>query len=398
MTTIFTDHFFTSLFIFLGAILMGVSIFFARRLLIVLNESKYKRFWQLLVVFMIVFFLGYASAFFLSILEKPEILAMLTGVIFFFGALFVFIVVRLGSDTISDLFQTSVSKTYIENLLDTIPDVLVVLTPETTIRRINKAALSVTGYKPYELIGKEIKRVFPDLNISANDCVGRNSVLEVNLVTKNGEQIPVTLSITSYCDGNRKPVDFIIVAKDITTHKNTEERLEYAASHDSLTGLPNRAFLYELLKEAIQENLKNSINGFGIIFLDLDHFKEINDDHGHLIGDQMLNSVARRLEECVRKDDFVCRLGGDEFVILLKQEPTKSNIKILSRRIIKEMNLPFELVGKKITISSSIGYLYCQSGYTNPSDVLRDADIALYSAKTAGRNCCREFDPTLRSL
>jgi diguanylate cyclase (GGDEF)-like protein/PAS domain S-box-containing protein len=390
------EHILTSIFILMGAVLMALSIFSTRRLLFLLTDSKYRGFWRSLILLMSLFQIGYIVSFVFSILDKPEILAILTGVIFFFGALFVLFVVRLGHLTISDLMQTSVSKTYVENILSTIPDVMIVATPAKSIRRVNNAALTISGYKPHELLGKPLDFLFPELQISPKDCVDKTFSLEGKIKTKSGNQIPASLSISMICDGNCQVLDYIILAKDITDHKNAEERLEYAASHDPLTGLPNRYFLHELLKDALEQVASNSNNGFGILFIDLDHFKEINDEHGHLIGDQVLTSVARRLEGCIRNKDYVCRLGGDEFVILQTNESSKTNVKILSQRIIDEMNDPFELVGKSIRVTGSIGYLFCNTNYADPSDVLRDVDIALYSAKAAGRDCCREFDPKLR--
>lgn len=375
---------------------MALSIFSTRKLFLLLTDSRYRDYWRLLIFLMVLFQVGYIVSFIFSVLNRPEILAILTGIIFLFGALFVLFVVRLGHLTISDLMQTSVSKSYVENILSTIPDVMIVATPTKLIRRVNKAVLSISGYRAHELLGKRMDLLFPELRISPQDCVDKITSHEGKIKTKTGELIPASLSISVICDASCQILDYIILAKDITEHKNAEERLEYAASHDPLTGLPNRTLLHELLKDGLNQMSNGGNNGFGILFLDLDHFKDINDDHGHLVGDQLLTSVAHRLEGCVRRKDFICRLGGDEFVILLTNESSNSNVKTLSRRIIRDMNQPFELVGKSIKISGSIGYLYCNSGYTNPSDVLRDADIALYSAKAAGRACCREFDPRLR--
>jgi diguanylate cyclase (GGDEF)-like protein/PAS domain S-box-containing protein len=392
------SHYLTPLFILSGAVLMALSIFSTRKLFLLLTDSRYRRYWQSLIIFMVLFQIGYVISLIFSILDRPEILVIFTGVIFFFGALFVLFVVRLGHLTISDLIQTTVSKSYIETILSTIPDVMIVATPAKNIRRVNKAVLAITGYKSYELLGKPLDQLFPNLHISPQECVDTIQNYEGKIRTKSGDLIHASLSISVICDSNCQILDYIILAKDITEHKNAEERLEFAASHDPLTGLPNRLLLHELLKDALDQSAVNPNYGFGVLFLDLDHFKDINDDHGHQIGDQLLASVARRLEGCVRNKDFVCRLGGDEFVILQTNESSRSNVKALSRRIIKEMNYPFELVGKSIKVSGSIGYLFCNSSYSDPSDVLRDADIALYSAKAAGRDCCQEFDPKLRKV
>ena len=310
----------TAVLILSGALIMILSIFSTRRLIRILTDSRYRTTWRLLMVLMILFAFGYVFSFYISIVDRPEILALMTGIIFLFGALFVLFVVRLGRLTISDLIETSISKTNVENILSTIPEVMIVATSSKLVRRVNRAAITKSGYKAVELLGNNIDILFPDLLITPKECTDKIITIDERIRTKSGEMIPVSVSISTICDSQKHVLDYIILAKDISAHKRAEERLEYAASHDPLTGLPNRALLYEILNDALNPNCVSMNTNLGILFLDLDHFKEINDEHGHLIGDQLLTSAARRLESCVRKNDYVCRLGGDEFVVLLTDE------------------------------------------------------------------------------
>ncbi|MBV8882420.1 MAG: EAL domain-containing protein, partial [Chroococcidiopsidaceae cyanobacterium CP_BM_RX_35] len=179
---------------------------------------------------------------------------------------------------------------------------------------------------------------------------------------------------------------------DITERKQAEERLQYNAFHDALTGLPNRTLFMDRLMQAIARGKRHEDALFAVLFLDLDRFKVINDSLGHLFGDQLLLAIASRLKTCLRPTDTVARLGGDEFTILLEGLKNFGNVLRLINRVQQELTLPFNLNGQEVFTSASIGIALSTTGYDQPEDILRDADIAMYQAKAKGRACYEFFN------
>lgn len=183
---------------------------------------------------------------------------------------------------------------------------------------------------------------------------------------------------------------------DITDRKRSEEKLRHDAFHDPLTGLPNRARFMERLQHAIDLTKRRRDYHFAVLFMDLDHFKNINDSLGHIAGDQLLIAVGKMLVAGLRKTDTIARLGGDEFVILLDDiRDIKVAIRI-AEWILKTMKSPFPVMEHEINVTTSIGIVMSSLGYSGPEDILRDADIAMYAAKANGRNRYEVFDPVMR--
>lgn len=182
---------------------------------------------------------------------------------------------------------------------------------------------------------------------------------------------------------------------DITERKAAEERLLYGAFHDILTGLANRALFMDRLGRLVERARRRPDALYALLFLDLDHFKVVNDRFGHLAGDRLLASIATRLESCVRPHDTVARLGGDEFAILLADIAHVSDATRVADRILHELERPFKVDENEVTATVSIGIAISSSGYKRPDDILRDADIALYRAKALGRNCHKVFDAAI---
>ncbi len=190
---------------------------------------------------------------------------------------------------------------------------------------------------------------------------------------------------------------------DVTDHKEAEDKLLYDTMHDSLTELPNRAQLMTRLEIAILRAKRSPDYLFAVMFLDLDHFKLINDSLGHLAGDKMLKEAASRLSSSVRssdmaarsKNEFLARLGGDEFTILCEELHDASNALMIAERIQSSLTKPFIIEGQEITTSVSIGIAFSKTGYSKAEDILRDADSAMYSAKKAGRARYAIFDEKL---
>ncbi|MEK6320568.1 MAG: EAL domain-containing protein [Acidobacteriota bacterium] len=179
---------------------------------------------------------------------------------------------------------------------------------------------------------------------------------------------------------------------DVTDQKQAEKQLLHNAFHDSLTGLPNRVLFMDRLKHSLAEVKKGEGYSFGVLFLDLDRFKVVNDSLGHQIGDQLLVATARRLESCIRPGDIVARLGGDEFAIIVDHVRHVSDAIQAAERIREHLASPFNLSGHEVFISASIGIALNQTASEEPDEIIRNADTAMYRAKDQGRGCFELFD------
>ena len=183
---------------------------------------------------------------------------------------------------------------------------------------------------------------------------------------------------------------------DISERKAVDGKLLHVAFHDRLTDLPNRALFMDYLQKAIQRTQTEPEYSFAVLFLDLDKFKDVNDSLGHPTGDQLLIAVARILQNALGKKDVVARLGGDEFVLFFDKIRDKEAAIEKSREILASLAAPIHLGQHQVFISTSIGIVLSTLGYTKPEDVLRDADIAMYAAKSQGKSTFQLFDPLMR--
>ena len=179
--------------------------------------------------------------------------------------------------------------------------------------------------------------------------------------------------------------------------QESQEHFRHAAFHDALTSLPNRSLLNAKLKSAIERAGEGVGHQFAVLFLDLDRFKNINDSLGHTIGDQLLVTIARRLEHSVREMDTVARLGGDEFAILLEGIKSSSDATYMAERLQRELSSPFTLGGHEVFTTASIGIALGETGYEQPEDILRDADTAMYRAKESGKARFEVFDTSMHA-
>lgn len=168
--------------------------------------------------------------------------------------------------------------------------------------------------------------------------------------------------------------------------RRQQHDLKIKALHDALTGLPNRAYLFDRLRTEIARSKRDPDYGFSILFMDVDHFKWVNDSLGHLAGDRLLTELSKRLQHGVRAVDFVARLGGDEFAIVIEAARDKTQVMAALNRIQRQLELPFTLSNQDLHIGLSIGVAMYDAHYTEPEELLRDADTAMYHAKQKGRN------------
>jgi diguanylate cyclase (GGDEF)-like protein/PAS domain S-box-containing protein len=193
-------------------------------------------------------------------------------------------------------------------------------------------------------------------------------------------------------DAEGRPLRMVGANLDISDRKQAEAQIIYSALHDALTDLPNRTLLTSRLELAIQRAQRSSNYHFAVMFLDLDQFKVINDSLGHLIGDKLLLTVAQKLQSIIRPTDLAARLGGDEFVILLEHVPDIAAVIHMAERLLAEFETVTVVEGHSVFITTSIGIVWGSQTYTEATDLLRDADIALYRAKAQGRNRYEIFD------
>ena len=266
---------------------------------------------------------------------------------------------------------------------------------------------SILGYKDEEIgtSPKEwLSRVHPEdrkhLEAAISTYLQSNEPHfehEHRMLNKEGTYSWVLTRGFAVRDANGKPFRMAGSQSDITDRKRAEGRLIHNAFHDVLTGLPNRALLMERLKQAILRKKRSPSNSFSVLYLDLDQFKNINDSLGHAVGDQLLVTVAEILKANVRTMDTVARLSGDEFIILLEDIHGMEDAYEIAQRILRSLSTPKNLNGHEVFITASVGIISCEMQYDDPEQLLRDADIAMYSAKSRGRARYELFELEMRN-
>ncbi len=212
---------------------------------------------------------------------------------------------------------------------------------------------------------------------------------ERTLVTAQGGRLPVLQTAVPVTLGGRRCLLESLV--DISARKSAEDAVRHQANHDSLTGLPNRAYFYERIEQALPEAARSG-EMMAVLFLDLDRFKTINDTLGHAVGDELLKEVAVRLQQCVRGHDFIARLGGDEFAILLPGLERADVAAVIAQRLLEAVRIPFLIHGYELHTSTSVGVSLFPKDGTEAETLLQGADIALYHAKDHGRDTFRYYD------
>jgi diguanylate cyclase (GGDEF)-like protein/PAS domain S-box-containing protein len=220
--------------------------------------------------------------------------------------------------------------------------------------------------------------------------------IELRLRHKHGREVWVLASVSLAGHSQSQP-HLIFQMQDITDRKLAEERLQHDAFHDALTGLPNRTMFLDHLRLAIARSQRRDGTGFAVLYLDVDRFKVINDSLGHTVGDQLLIGLARRLEACLRLGDTVARLGGDEFILLVEDLHDEAEAITVAERIQGLLQQPFELNGREFFATVSIGIASSWTSYQNAEDIVRDADTAMYRAKSSGKARHEIFDGAMHA-
>jgi PAS domain S-box-containing protein len=284
------------------------------------------------------------------------------------------------------------------------------------------AYTKMLGYEPEELaLTSSIEQVHPNDRSRVLEAAekshrtGRGERLEYRIRHKDGSW-RILESTSSVIPGeNGENQGLVIVNRDITERKQAEALLEHRAFHDGLTGLPNRALFLDRLQRAIAISRRHRDFKFAVLFIDIDEFKVFNDSLGHSAGDDLLIKVAQRLEVCLREvdtisrpriprnaetpagDSTLARPGGDEFVVLAEELREPSDAIRMSERVQRRLAAPFEVDGHRIVINASIGIVFSDISFLHASDMLRDAEIAMYRAKHAGKARCEVFDSAMHA-
>ncbi|HEY0842850.1 bifunctional diguanylate cyclase/phosphodiesterase [Methylotenera sp.] len=275
------------------------------------------------------------------------------------------------------------------------------------ILRVNRSYTLITGYSADESIGKTPNilnsgRQDKHFYISMWDGINHSGswVGEIWNRKKNGELFPCQLNITVVKDANGEVTNYVATIIDITLNKAASDEIKMLAFYDALTHLPNRRLMTERLTQALAASARSGKKA-ALLFLDIDHFKKINDALGHDIGDIFLQEVSKRISKCVRACDTVARLGGDEYVVLLEDlvsEPliAASDVEVCGLKILKALSETYDLGNYECHSSASMGAVLFDKNNDSIEELLKQADIAMYEAKDAGRNTLRFFDPKMQ--
>jgi diguanylate cyclase (GGDEF)-like protein/PAS domain S-box-containing protein len=269
----------------------------------------------------------------------------------------------------------------------------------------NAALVAMLGYEPDELHGMDFRRLLvtesaheieEDLQRLLDGDLGTIHT-ELHFAHKLGHAVWCSTNMAVFDDTKDGTYCLIFQIQDVTARRNAERRLQYVAYHDDLTALPNRVQFNEHLRQAIESVAIQKKAMFTVLFLDFDRFKMINDSLGHSAGDAFLRAIAERLRTIVGRAGVVARLGGDEFGILLENVRAQRSVEELAEQILQALKLPVRLLDTEVSATVSIGITFGSDGNRNPEEVLRDADIAMYKAKSLGKAQYALFDATLHT-
>ncbi|MFQ5729361.1 MAG: EAL domain-containing protein [Waddliaceae bacterium] len=251
----------------------------------------------------------------------------------------------------------------------------------------------ITGVLKKDLLGRSISEIFPVFRETGEEESLYESLTGKTIMVKDKPYVQPGTGKRGYFEGYYSPmrnelgeiIGGLAIFRDITKRIEAEIQLRHSALHDTLTGLANRSLFSDHLEHAIALRKRLKDYQFAVLFIDLDRFKVINDSLGHVIGDKLLTEVANRLKNRLRKDNVFSRLGGDEFAILIEHIDGVKMAKKISRHILQTFEAPFNVEGREIYITASIGITVGGTKHNRPEDLLRDADNAMYRAKAQGR-------------
>lgn len=276
---------------------------------------------------------------------------------------------------------------------------IVITDAEHAVVSVNPAFCSMTGYDSDEVVGKHLHLIWGNMADAphANQDTSNGWRGESFLRRKSGERFPVWMSITDVLGLAKEVSHRVTVFAEITALKQTEARLHFLANHDPLTGLPNRMMFNERLQQALA-NAQRTGDMVGIMFIDLDRFKNVNDTLGHTIGDHLLQQVAGRIGACVRGTDTIARLGGDEFALVLTNVQQSEDADVVAQKILDALRPAFLVDHHEIYITASIGIACCPPSGEISEMLLQRADVAMYSAKSQGKDKFQRYEPEMDAV
>ncbi len=322
--------------------------------------------------------------------------------------------VWLERDNLRMLQQIEQSEQWHRLLVNTSPDVIYTLDGAGHFTFLNERISRVLGYHPDDLIGQSYEAIVPDDELDnaryrLNERrTGDRATRNVDLLLKRKEDlltgdVEATVAVEVSAEGMYRPLpdgsgEFLGtygVARDISARKLAEATVTFQAYHDLLTGLPNRALFNDRLGQAIAQARRHG-QALAVMFLDMDRFKVVNDTHGHLVGDGLLQGMAQRLRDSLREGDTLARIGGDEFMLLLPHVRSRDNASFIAQKIIASLKHPFHVDGHEIYSGMSIGIAIYPDDGDNQETLIKHADLAMYHAKDHGRNDFRFFTHDLQ--
>jgi len=296
------------------------------------------------------------------------------------------------------------SEEKMQKITSSAPNAIIMLDSGGRISFWNPASEKIFGYKEEEVMGRDFhllivprkhyeafKKGFQKFSESGSGPVV-GSTIEITALKKDGTEFPVEVSVSAVRIKGRW--NAIGVVRDITERKRSEETIRRMAYHDHLTGLPNRLLLMDRIEQAIAAARRHGKKA-ALLYMDLDRFKDVNDTMGHHVGDELLKAVARRLTETIRGGDTVARDGGDEFTVLLQDINRTEDVSRVTEKIFRAFETPFMIDGREFFINVSIGVSIYPDDGEDEKTLLKNADIAMYQAKDAGRNNCKFFTPEM---
>lgn len=277
-------------------------------------------------------------------------------------------------------------------VFETTADAIVLSDADDRVITVNAAFTKLTGFDASDIVGKILaESPFRPADVAASkvrmEVQRREGFVtgEVPRFRKDGSALSLWVTASSVFNGDGTIRNYVRVFTDISLLKEAQQKLEQLASFDTLTGLPNRRLLFDRLEQAVYR-ARRSKERMAVMYIDLDGFKSVNDTFGHSVGDLLLREVALRLQTCIRESDSVGRLGGDEFAVVLEKAQIPPDAAVVGNRILTALAAPFDLDGQRVTLAASIGIAIFPGDGTDGATLLRNADVAMYRAKHAGRN------------
>ena len=300
-----------------------------------------------------------------------------------------------------NLRQTTITKDYLNSVLNSMNDAVLVTSPTGDITRVNDAAERLFGYREEEIAGKPFVTLIAENekeNFSLESAAGETR--ETVIATRSGQTIPVSLSGAPIAADDPQFKGTIFVVRNITERKRAERRIRYLARYDALTKVPNRMQFQHMLQQAIARARKAD-RGIVLLYLDMDRFKEINDTFGHAAGDRTLEVLTERLTRILPREAVVGRLAGDEFGLFIEgfmeSEHERTQAANLARMVLAEVGKAYYVDEQEVFLTASVGIALCPKDAENVIDLIRNADAAMYHSKQNGGNSFAFYSPEMNA-